>query len=443
MFNESSFKHLGGGRKGLFLLLRYMFIIAASYLLLFQRDGVASPSVALMIAAALATNVVFSVIPARYVFSWYLEAPLLVSDTLWVSWALHSTGAAGQEFFLLYFFVLFFAMLGESVGLLVLGSTLVSAANVYLEPEGFLWSPGPMLRIVFFYMVALFYGHVLGRIRHERNRADEGLAWARELEAKVAERTRELQSLYEQSREASRLKSEFIASISHELRTPLNVIIGYTDMLADEDAGDPERAGMLNGIRRASRTLLDMVDGMLDLRKLESGRMPVLVQPVVLPAFMEDLKQRERLPLATGVRLQWQVPSDLPVIETDSAKLTMILDNLLNNAIKFTAAGSITVRASHVAAESCIHLSVEDTGTGIAPESVRLIFEPFFRLENAQGRSEGGAGLGLAIVQRYVRLLGGEITVSSQPGVGTRFDLRIPLRCPAATGSVVVARDAA
>src|SRR5215470_12326440 len=204
-----NFRHLGGGRKGLFLLLRYMFIIAAAYLLVFQAaERPPSPTVGLMIAVALASNLLFSFTPAEYLFSWYLEAPILVADTLWVSWALHSTGAAGQEFFLLYFFVLFFAMLGEKLPLLLLGSTLVSAANIYLTPTAFMWSSSQLLRIVFFYMVALFYGHVLGRIRHERDRAERGYAWARELELKVAERTAELQRLYDQSIEVSQLKSE-------------------------------------------------------------------------------------------------------------------------------------------------------------------------------------------------------------------------------------------
>src|SRR5262249_23282960 len=103
MLDDNQFRHLGGGRKGLFLLLRYLFIVAASYLLIFQAPAVTATP-ALMIAVALASNVALSMLPPAYVFSWYVEAPVMVADTLWVSWALHSTGTTGQEFFLLYFF---------------------------------------------------------------------------------------------------------------------------------------------------------------------------------------------------------------------------------------------------------------------------------------------------------------------------------------------------
>jgi signal transduction histidine kinase len=433
VINTRSFRHLGGGRKGLFLMLRYMFIIAASYLLLFQApEGPASPTVATMIAVALASNVVFSLTPAQYLFSWYFEAPILVADTLWVSWALHSTGAAGQEFFLLYFFVLFFAMLGENLPLLLLGSTLVSAANVWLAPTPIMWSSGNLLRIVFFYMVALFYGHVLGRIRHERERAERGLAWARELEAKVAERTKELQYLYDQSQEASRLKSEFVANMSHELRTPLHIIIGYGDILLDDDLARGERVRLIQGVRQASRSLLELVNGVLDLRKLEAGRMPVVLQPVALDRFMSEFRKRERMPLPAEVRLVWEIAPYLPAIETDPSKLTVILDNLVNNAIKFTSAGTITVSARFDRDLRRVVFHVADTGTGIAAEHQAAIFEPFHRIEGTADRSYAGAGLGLAIVRRYVTLLGGDITVRSEPGVGTTFELSLASR-PAPT----------
>ena len=426
MLWTENFKHLGGGRKGLFLLLRYMFIIAASYLLLFQTpERSASASIALMIAAALASNLLFSLTPAEYLFSWYLEAPILVADTLWVSWALHATGAAGQEFFLLYFFVLFFAMLGETLPLLLLGSTLVSAANVYLTPAAFMWSSSQILRIVFFYMVALFYGHVLGRIRHEQDRADRGFAWARELEAKVAERTAELQRLYDQSLEASRLKSEFVANMSHELRTPLHIIMGYGDMLLDADVAGVDRVRMIEGIRQSSRSLLQLVDDVLDLRKLEAGKMPVAFQRVALDRFMDDFRARERVPLSARVSLTWDIAPGLPAIETDPAKLTVILDNLVNNAIKFTTTGTITVGARCARDASRVVFRVEDTGTGIAPEQHAAIFEPFHRIEGDGDRNYGGAGLGLAIVSRYVTLLGGHITVRSQRGVGTTFEVAL------------------
>src|SRR5206468_5290014 len=193
----ASLRHFGGGRRGLFILLRYVFIASASYLLLFQVPGrQPTPAVMLMIAAALASNVALSFLPARHVLSWYVAGPVLVADTLWVSWALHSTGAIGKEFFLLCSFVLLLTILGENVPILLLGSGLVCGASFAFESPAILWTPSHLLRLLFLYAGALFYGYVLGQLRRERARADRGFARAREFEAKVAERTEQLQRLY-------------------------------------------------------------------------------------------------------------------------------------------------------------------------------------------------------------------------------------------------------
>jgi len=426
---EQAFRHLGGGRKGLFLLLRYLFIIAASYLLIF-KDGTpaVTPATGLMIAVAMASNVAISFLPGQYVFAWYVEAPILVADTIWVSWALHSTGAAGQELFLLYFFVLFLAALGESLIMVLLGSTLVSAANVYFTAGGHLWSAPQLLRITFFYTVALFYGHVLSQIRRERQRADKGFAWARELEVEVAERTADLRRLYQESVAAGRLKSELVANMSHELRTPIHIIMGYSDMLLEPAGGAHSSEGreIARRIRQAARKLLELVDDVLDLGKLESGKMPVAHESVDLVRLLAEVRDRERVPLAPGVVLAWCVPAALPVVETDRNKLTAVLDNLVNNAIKFTAAGAITVTARDCPEVRQVEFRVEDTGPGIAPEYLSTIFEPFHQLDGARGPGQGGVGLGLAIVQRYVILLGGDIHVQSRLGRGSTFAFTLP-----------------
>jgi signal transduction histidine kinase len=431
MLDANNFRHLGGGRKGLFLLLRYLFIIAASYLLIFQGPTVAFvPAHALMIAIALASNVALSVVPQELVFAWYVEAPVLIADTLWVSWALHSTGTAGQELFLLYFFVLFLAALGESLLMVLLGSTLVSAANVYFTAGSALWTSPHLLRIAFFYSVALFYGHVISQIKRERQRANKGFAWAKELEAKVAERTAELSRLYDQSLAASRLKSEFMANMSHELRTPLAIIIGYADMLLDKSAQlqDEDRERMIARIGEAARDQAHLVDTVLDLGKVESGRMPVDNQPVLLDRFALALQQRQRIPLPDQVALRWRVAPDLPLIETDLAKLTIVLDNLINNAIKFTAAGSITVTIRDLAERKQVEFRIDDTGPGIAEEDLPTIFDAFHQLDGSTARTHGGVGLGLTIVHKYVGLLGGEIAVSSAVGSGTSFVVTLPYR---------------
>jgi signal transduction histidine kinase len=381
-----------------------------------------------MIAVALASNVILSVLPVRLVFSWYVEAPVLVADTLWVSWALHTTGSRGQEFFLLYFFVLSLAVLGENLVLVVVGSTLASIANMYWESDGSFWTSGQLLRIVFFYTVALFYGYVINQIKHERQRADKGFAWARELEARVSERTAELSRLYSAAQAASRLKSEFMATISHELRTPLHIIMGYAELLLDEEVKLPEaeRRRMLRRIFDAAGAQTHLVESVLDLGRAEAGKMPIEQQPLRLDRFMHEFQLRPRPSPSPGVSLEWHIAPGLPVVETDSDKVLTILDNLLNNAIKFTDSGTITVRVDDVPASECVELRVEDTGPGIAEEYLPAIFEPFRQLDGTPTRRHGGAGLGLAIVHRYVELLGGKIEVHSRLGVGTTFIVTLP-----------------
>jgi signal transduction histidine kinase len=425
-------RHLGGGRKGLFLLLRYVFIISASYLLIFHIPGTKlGPTQALMIAVALASNVFLSRVSVGTLFSWYVEAPVLIADTLWVSWALHSTGAIGQEFFLLYFLVLFLAATGNNLFMILLGAVLISAANVYfLSPGAFWTSPEHLLRVVFFFAVALFYSHVLREIRSERQRADKGFAWARELEVKVAERTAHLQQLYDHARAASGAKSEFVANISHELRTPVNIIMGYTEMLLDKRLSlrDPERESLVRSARNAAGTLLQLVNSVLDLGKLEAGRMPVEVHPIVLDRLITELKQRSRIPTAPNVELHWQIGESLPVIESDADKLMIVLDNLINNASKFTTEGTITVRLRDLPETAQIECRVDDTGPGIDPEQLPLIFQPFHQVDGSSTRRYDGVGLGLAIVDSYMRLLGGDIRVESQRGVGSSFIVRLPHR---------------
>jgi len=246
---------------------------------------------------------------------------------------------------------------------------------------------------------------------------------------RVFERTGELRRLYEVSLAANRLKSELVANMSHELRTPLNVIIGYSEMLLDRG---PDR--IIDSIRSSARNLLQLVDGVLDLGKLESGKMPVVTESVPLERFLEEVRDRERMPVAPQVELVWRISSALPAIETDRAKLAVILDNLINNAIKFTTSGSITMSARDLPGRQQAEFAVEDTGPGIAADELPAIFEPFYQLNGTGGPARGGVGLGLAIVQRYVVLLGGEVQVRSQRGSGTRFVVTLPYRPDAKTG---------
>ena len=182
---------------------------------------------------------------------------------------------------------------------------------------------------------------------------------------------------------------------------------------------------MVVRIRKASHTLLQLVDDVLDLRRLESGKVPLEIEPVHLARFIGHFQRRERMPVAPNVALCWRIDPVLPEIETDAAKLSIVLDNLVNNAIKFTRHGTITVSARDVPGERRVVFGVEDTGPGIPSEHLTAIFEPFHQVDGGAQRADG-VGLGLAIARDYVSLLGGEISVSSKPGVGTSFEVTLP-----------------
>jgi signal transduction histidine kinase len=427
--NPKTFRHLGGGQKGLFLLLRYVFIIAASYLLIFEAPvrsfGAAQ---ALMIAAALASNVVLSLVRPQVMFAWYVEAPVLVADTLWVSWALHSTGTMGQEFFLLYFFVLFLAALGENMLMVLLGSTVVSAANVYFIADAPFWTSPHLLRIVFFYAVALFYGNVLTQIKRERQRADKGFAWAKSLEEKVAERTQELHRLYGEAQVASRLKSDFIATMSHELRTPLNVIMGYTDLLLVGEFGDlsTDQTNILRVITKYQRDLLELINTTLDLNRLETGKVALELSRCDLSELLRLLDDETRRGWAKpSIQFIWNISPDLPQLYTDPTKLKTVLKNLIGNAIKFTEHGSVTIDARPN--DGGVEISVADTGIGIPKDQQALIFEPFRQADSSITGCHGGVGLGLYIARRLVGMMGGQISVESEVLRGSTFRCWLPV----------------
>ena len=356
---------------------------------------------------------------------------MLVADALWVSWTLHFTRALDGEFLLLYFFVLLLTMVGEDLVMVVLGAVVVSAVNAYASWGTRAWASPVLLRVVFLFTVALFYGHVLSSLKRERQRGAQTLRWARELETKVAERTAELNRLYDESRAASAGKSEFIASMSHELRTPLHVIIGYTDMLLDHAATTRAECDRLIGrIRCAGSELLHLVDSVLDIVRLEAGRVCIEPRTVSLAAFVDELRQREWMAPAADVTLHWDIESSPTEIETDPAKLQIVLCNLISNAIKYTRAGSIVVSVRDLPDLRQVEFGVEDTGPGIPAAQLATVHEPFHE-SGPSAHKLAGVGLGLTIVYRYAQQLGTELTARSTVGAGTAFRIRVPYQwCP-------------
>ncbi len=257
-------------------------------------------------------------------------------------------------------------------------------------------------------------------------------ALAAELEERVAARTAELAEARDQAVEAYRLKGVFFASASHELRTPLNAILGYSELLIEEhEQGEPMAVGDVQNIRDSARHLLALINDVLDLSKIEAGRMEVVCEPFDVRALLEGVMTTMR-PLADkrGNTLELRCPDVLPTLRSDSMKIRQILLNLLSNACKFTDAGTISLSASPYTehGERWLAFTVKDTGIGIPRAALPRLFEAFSQASATTSRRFGGTGLGLAITWRLCRMLGGVIEVESQEGVGSEFTVRVPVR---------------
>jgi len=249
-----------------------------------------------------------------------------------------------------------------------------------------------------------------------------------------------LEDRAQQIAEANRAKSRFLANVSHELRTPLNAIVGYNSLAIDGIYG--ALPAPLNGahgrIRAAAEHLLALVNDVLDLSKIEVGRMEIDLEVADIGALLDSVVTViEPIASGTGLHVDVIIGRDVPRITTDGRHVRQILLNLASNAIKFTERGSVTLiaRRSDAGNGESVRITVEDSGTGIAPDDLARIFEEFEQVRpSGRGDSlERGTGLGLAIARKLARLLGGEIEVSSTEGVGSRFTLDLPLHAPKPT----------
>ena len=239
---------------------------------------------------------------------------------------------------------------------------------------------------------------------------------------------REIEDKGRQLEVASRHKSAFLASMSHELRTPLNAIIGFTRivMRRSQDRLEPKQLENLEKILASAQNLLSLINAILDLAKVEAGRVEVRPSEVRLEAVLEDCMRMVEPLIEEGVIQVRAFGGELPRMAVDEEKLRQILVNLLSNAAKFTSRGSIEVRARVV--DGSVELAVVDTGVGIAAADLERIFEEFEQARGGPAREHGGTGLGLAIARRLARVLGGDLRVESAPGSGSTFTLTLPLR---------------
>jgi signal transduction histidine kinase/CheY-like chemotaxis protein len=269
------------------------------------------------------------------------------------------------------------------------------------------------------------------------------------LEVQVDERTQELRRTMEElerskdaAEAASRAKSTFLANMSHEFRTPLNAILGFTQIMTRDKRLPPDHRQDIDIIYRSGEHLLGLINDVLDMSKIEAGRMRLNQRGFDLVRMLQGLEEMFALRAEQkGLALRLDLGPGVPRYVTgDDGKLRQVLMNLLGNAVKFTDQGQVVLRVHSAspplgrgeATGLWVRFQVEDTGSGILPEELQQIFVPFVQSSSAEQAAEG-TGLGLAISQQYVRLMGGEIQVSSEPGKGSHFQFTLPLEAVSAS----------
>jgi adenylate cyclase len=240
----------------------------------------------------------------------------------------------------------------------------------------------------------------------------------------------ELGRLYGQIEMASQHKSQFLASMSHELRTPLNAIIGLTEMMVTNAArfGTEKALEPLRRVNAAGTHLLSLINEVLDLSKIEAGKLELNPEPIHLPRLIDEvIGTAGQLAEKNQNRLVVEAQENLGALNVDPMRLKQILLNLLSNACKFTKAGEVRLAARKVSnGSSFVEFAVSDTGIGMTAEQQAKLFEEFTQADAATAQRFGGTGLGLAITRKLARMMGGDVTVTSEPGKGSVFTVRLP-----------------
>lgn len=272
------------------------------------------------------------------------------------------------------------------------------------------------------------FNHMLATLKASQDQLESS---NRSLDTRVGELAQSNVDLYE----ANRIKSEFLTNVTHELRTPLNAIIGFAELMAGA-VKDPKQQRYVENIRVSAKQLLDLINDLLDLAKIEAGKLVLREEKVNVADVCEAMANfMKPLAIKKEIAIELSVSPDMPLITTDPGRFQQILYNFLSNAIKFTPQeGRITIAARNesadIASTSAIRVSITDTGPGISPEDQQVIFEKFRQIDGSVTRQHPGTGLGLTISRELANMLGGRIELQSTLGKGSTFSLILPVTSP-------------
>lgn len=432
------------------VLLRITLIIATSYLLVAELGPASVPwYIVVLLAAVLASTALVPLVPPRILESQAFIAATILGDTAWITIALVASGRFTGDFFYLYFFVLFLAGIGENLRMIALGAVVVSGVYLVVVAStggsSQLLTPGALLRVPFLFAVAIFYGYLMDRLRHEQRRAREEADLARRhaehrrvlaaandaLGAEIAERRRVEEQLQEANAElqsAAETRANFLSMVTHELRTPLTAISNAVALLArsDDPGSEADRRMVALAARNSDRMKL-LVSDLLDLSKAAAGRLQLETEPVEVATLLDHVAASFAQQAGTArVKLTVEPVSPDLGVRADPRRVEQVLANLVSNALKACSAGGhVTVSARR--GDHDVEIVVADDGVGIDAEEQSRVFEPFYQAGSDLDRRRQGTGLGLAISRDLVWAHGCDLVLASKVGSGSRFSFRLPV----------------
>jgi len=395
--------------------IQWFVTIACCYLLLFDKGQVIQdPLNILLLIAPLGSILIFLRLPETAFAHKLFPQSMAIADTILISTAIIVNKQSPWDLFLLYFFGIFIAAIGESLVQIVIACLGLSVISIVITPlsgkGNIVFDPDTLLRIPLFFGASVVYGYLSDQVKREKRRSVE---------------------LEESRRQQLNMKDQFLSHVSHELRTPLTAVYQFVTILLDGLAGDlnNEQREYVEIVFRNVQQLQAMVADLLETTRASTGKLAIDPQVIVLPSFVPQILEMLVAGAAIkGIVLGTDISDDLPFVYADPQRVNQILTNLVENAIKFTPEkGTITVGARIFEKDSgWVQISVIDTGCGISPEGTRRIFERLYQEEQILDTNRKGLGLGLHICKELVSRHGGRIWVESKIGKGSTFHFTLP-----------------